>query len=151
MKPTGGYRRLFCGEPSFSRPDARDLSLDEIETRTRHLQRTFEFLDEAARLPNDVIDAIKPTVAVRRGDWWMASTPRGRRGRFFEAWSYGPDFLKISAPASDNPRIAPEFVDECRREHGEDYVRQEFECKFLESGVNLMAVDQVDRLVRGTH
>ena len=33
----------------------------------------FVFIDEAARIADEVIDAFIPVIAVRRGDVWMAS------------------------------------------------------------------------------
>ena len=62
----------------------------------------------------------------------MASTPRGKRGRFFEICAFGvegPDLLKVSVPASQNPRMDPAFVERVRREKGNDYANQEFECQ----------------------
>ena len=128
--------------------ESRIVGIASREEAGRGYTADLVFVDEAARIPDEAIDAIKPTIAVRRGDFWMASTPRGRRGRFFQAWTYseGPDLLKVSAPASENPRIPAEFVEECRLEHGDDYIDQEFECKFIENGVNLMSFDEVDRL-----
>jgi hypothetical protein len=80
----------------------------------------------------------------------MASTPRGRRGRFFEMWTYaaGPGLLRICAPSSENPRIDPSFIERARTEKGDDYVKQEFECEFVETGTNLMSLDQIDGLIR---
>ena len=121
------------------------------EEAVRSYTADLVFFDEAARIDDDVIDALEPALAVRNGDLWMASTPRGRRGRFFEAWSYGeegPDLLKVRVPASENPRITPSFVERIRREKGDDYARQEFDCEFVETGVNLMSLDDIDKLLR---
>lgn len=109
------------------------------------------FLDEAARIDDEVIDALEPALAVRKGDLWMASTPKGRRGRFFEVWTYGvegPELTKICVPASENPRMDMKFVEKARREKGEDFAGQEFGCQFVENGTNLMGLDSIDELVR---
>ena len=128
---------------------SRILGLASREAAGRGYTADFVLVDEAARIDDDVIDSFKPTILVKRGDWWMASTPKGRRGRFFQAWQHamGPDLLKVMVPASENPRIPVEFVEECRQEQGENFVRQEFECEFIENGTNLLSLDQVDRLV----
>ena len=112
----------------------------------------FVFVDEAARIPDAVIDGFDPTGAVRRADWWMASTPKGKRGRFWELWEYGeegPDLLKVRATVEENPRIDPKYLARVRREKGEDYMRQEFGCEFVETGVELLSLDAVDGLVIG--
>jgi Terminase large subunit, T4likevirus-type, N-terminal len=125
---------------------ARILGLAAREPAVRGYTADFVFLDEAARIHDDVIDALLPVVAVRDGDWWMASTPLGRRGRFYEMWEYadGEDILKISVPAAENPRISPEFIERARLERGDAYVRQEFGCEFVESGAFLLDRAQVD-------
>ena len=64
-------------------------------------------------------------------------------------WEYGEgaDLLKVRAPASENPRIDARFVERARREKGEQYVQQEFECEFVETGTNLMSLDDIDGLL----
>ena len=128
---------------------SRIIGIAAREAAGRGYTADLVFLDEAARIADEVIDAFKPTIGVKGGDWWMASTPRGRRGRFFELWTYGEgsDLLKVCAPASENPRLDPKFVEQCRKEYGEDYVRQEFGCEFVESGTYLMSLDQIDGLI----
>lgn len=124
------------------------LGIAAREEAVRSYTADFVFIDEAARIEDDVIDALEPAIAIRKGEWWMASTPRGRRGRFFEAWVYGegPDLLKVCVPASQNPRIDSQFVERVRREKGDDYAKQEFECEFIENGTNLMSLDHIDNL-----
>ncbi|HEY3739443.1 MAG TPA: terminase family protein [Bryobacteraceae bacterium] len=125
---------------------SRIVGLAAREQAVRGYTADFVFLDEAARIPDDVIDALLPVIAVRNGDWWMASTPNGRRGRFYEMWEYaeGADVLKIAAPGSENPRLPAGFVERARKERGEAYVRQEFECEFVENGTFLLDRPQVD-------
>jgi hypothetical protein len=125
---------------------SRIVGLAAREAAVRGYTADFIFLDEAARISDEVIDAFAPVIAVRKGDWWMASTPRGKRGRFWEIWAHGEgaDLLKVSAPASENPRIDPAFVEGLRRDKGEAYVRQEFECEFVENGTFLFSGDDID-------
>jgi len=125
---------------------SRIVGIAAREAAVRGYTADFVFLDEAARISDDVIDAFAPVIAVRKGDWWMASTPHGKRGRFWEIWTYGEgaDLLKVSAPASENPRIDPAFVEGLRREKGAQYIRQEFECQFEENGTFLLSGDDVD-------
>ena len=128
---------------------SRIVGIAAREAAVRGYTADFVFLDEAARIADEVIDAFAPVVAVLRGDWWMASTPRGKRGRFWEMWTYGegPDLMKVSAPASENPRIDPAFIEGLRRDKGDFYVQQEFGCEFVESGVYLLSLESIDGLM----
>ena len=122
----------------------RILGLAAREAAVRGYTADFVFLDEAARIPDEVMDAPLPVVAVRNGDWWMASTPMGRRGRFYETWEYGgPEILRVSATWRENPRLAAGFVEKVRKARGDAYVRQEFECQFVENGQFLLDKQQV--------
>jgi hypothetical protein len=118
------------------------------EGAVRSYTADFIFLDEASRIEDEVFDAILPATGIRKGDWWMASTPNGRRGRFYETWAYeeGPDMLKVSAPWTENPRLSPDFIDRVRSLRGDAYVQQEFECQFIEAGQNLVTLDHVKAL-----
>src|SRR5882757_194504 len=77
---------------------SRIVGIVAREAAVRGYTADFIFLDEAARMSDEVIDAFAPVIAVRKGDWWMASTPHGKRGRFWEIWTYGEgaDLLKVS-------------------------------------------------------
>src|SRR5450432_2399842 len=127
---------------------SRIIGIAAREAAVRGYTADFVFIDEAARIKDEVIDALTPVIAVLRGDVWIASTPKGKRGRFWEAWAYGQgeDLLKVSAPASENPRIDAALVEQCRAEKGEDYVRREFGCEFVENGVELMNLENVDSI-----
>jgi hypothetical protein len=124
---------------------SRIFAIAAREAAVRGYTADFVFLDEAARIEDDVIDAFAPVVAVRKGDWWMASTPLGKRGRFFEMWEYADagTVVKVRAPASENPRIDGEFIEQARRERGDQYVRQEYECEFVENGTHLLDREQI--------
>jgi len=128
---------------------ARLIGLASREEAVRGYTADFVFLDEAARIPDEVVDALLPVIAVRNGDWWMASTPLGRRGRFYEMWAHetGPDVLKVSAPWTQNPRLAPGYVERIRSIRGEAFVKQEFECQFVENGQFVFGDEQVNAVV----
>ena len=89
-------------------------------------------IDEAARVPDELYRSVRPMLAVSRGRLICLSTPHGRRGFFYEAWANGgDDWTRIEVPASQIPRITPEFLAEERRHLGSDsYYRQEYECSF---------------------
>ena len=56
--------------------------------------------------------------------------------------------MKVSAPVSENPRIEASFVEKMRRDKGDQYVRQEFECEFEENGTYLLSGEDVDGVFR---
>jgi Terminase large subunit, T4likevirus-type, N-terminal len=96
--------------------------------------------DEAAFVDDEVATAIRPMLAVSRGQLILMSTPFGRRGHFFDTWqSGGHAWQRISVPASDCPRISPEFLKQERESMSEWRFRQEYMCEFVET------VDQVFR------
>ncbi len=84
-------------------------------------------IDEAARVPDDLYRAVRPMLAVSGGRLICMSTPFGKRGFFYEAWTKGGDsWQRIEVPARAIPRIAASFLDEERRELGETAFRQEY-------------------------
>jgi hypothetical protein len=88
-------------------------------------------IDEAARVPDDLYRTVRPMLAVSNGRLICLSTPHGRRGFFYDAWmAPGDAWTRIQVPARDIPRITPEFLAEERRELGDSYFRQEYECSF---------------------
>jgi len=88
-------------------------------------------IDEAARVPDDLYYSVRPMLAVARGRTVLLSTPYGKRGFFYETWSNGgPTWHRIEVPASQVPRIAPEFLEDERRILGESWFRQEYCCSF---------------------
>lgn len=90
-------------------------------------------LDEAARIPDELLVATSPMRAVSKGRMIALSTPLGRRGWFYEAWNgEGADWRKIRATACDCPRIKPQTLDSERRILGERMFKQEYECSFEE-------------------
>jgi hypothetical protein len=93
-------------------------------------------LDEAARVPDMMYDAVRPMLAVSNGDLWLMSTPFGKRGFFYEEWTGSdPDWVRITATAEQCPRISQKFLEKERRKVSDAWFRQEYLCEFtLESG-----------------
>src|SRR5262245_23835619 len=128
-----------------NRPDAR-LTADELElgNKSRILclpcrEETIRgyahvdllVIDEAARVPDLLYRALRPMLAGPDGRLICLSTPYGRRGFFYEAWANGgADWKRIEVPASQVPRIKPEFLAEERRQTSASWFRQEYECSF---------------------
>ena len=88
-------------------------------------------IDEAARVPDVLYRALRPMLAVSRGRLVCLSTPFGRRGFFYRAWSdIEAAWQRIEVTWRQCPRIDTAFIDEERRALGDAWVRQEFECSF---------------------
>jgi len=69
------------------------------------------------------------------------STPHGKRGFFYDAWTRGPHWARISVKATDCPRIPRAFLDEQRRSMGDRWYRQEYLCEFHDSETQLISED----------
>jgi hypothetical protein len=90
--------------------------------------------DEAAFVRDDFNTAIRPMLATTRGQLLLMSTPFGKRGHFYEAWERGGDvWARTSIPATQCPRISPEFLARERAALGDWRFRQEYLCEFVES------------------
>ena len=102
-------------------------------------------IDEASRVHDGMYKALRPMLAVGRGDLWLMSTPWGRRGFFYENWVRGGDeWMRVSVPATECERIDAEFLEEERAAAGSAWFRQEYLCEFTDAGVGLFAYDMVE-------
>jgi hypothetical protein len=88
-------------------------------------------LDEAAYINDALYTALRPMLAVGRGRLVMLSTPNGKHGAFYDAWSSNSsDWRRIEVKAEQCPRISPDFLAEERRVLGDMLFGQEYECQF---------------------
>lgn len=77
-------------------------------------------IDEAARVDDELYFGVTPMLAVGGGDLWLLSTPYGKRGFFYDTWAKGgAEWLRISVPVTECPRIPKSFVEEQRRVQGD--------------------------------
>lgn len=105
-------------------------------------------VDEAAKVPDELYLTVRPMIAVSRGDIWMLSTPKGRRGFFYQTWQFGgPEWTRIAVPATECPRIPAEFLEKEAAE-GKRRFREEYLCEFLGSEESLFEEDVVRSLIR---
>ena len=86
-------------------------------------------LDEAARVEDELLAAIRPMLATSQGRLIALSTPFGKRGFFYEAWHGGESWHRVRVPASECPRITKEFLDEELRELGAQRFAEERMCR----------------------
>jgi len=88
--------------------------------------------DEAARVLDDLYNAVRPMLAVSNGRHVVMSTPFGKRGHFYKIWSEERDLWQwYEIPAEQCPRISPEFLAEEKRTN--PWFEQEYHCRFMET------------------
>jgi len=91
-------------------------------------------IDEAARVPEEMYEAVRPMLAVADGALWLMSTPNGKRGFFWEAWDHGKEpWERISVPAAECPRISKKFLANERLALGERAYAQDYLCEFTDT------------------
>jgi hypothetical protein len=101
--------------------------------------------DEAARIEDDLMAAIRPMMATVDGSLLMLSTPAGKRGAFFTAWTEGTGWQRTRVPADQCPRLPAWFLDEEKRELGDLMYRQEYLLEFLDDGLACFPVELVEK------
>lgn len=100
--------------------------------------------DEAARVKDELNAAIRPMLAISHGQILMMSTPFGKRGHFFNAWEKGGDaWSRTRVPWYECPRISPDFIEAERQELGEYWIKQEYECEFIQTMDQIFSYDLV--------
>ena len=86
-------------------------------------------VDEAARLPNDLIAALRPMRARQpHARLAMLSTVWSRTDPFWTAWSGGnPNWIRLEATVNTEPTLfTPEYLEQERCELGEDAFAREY-------------------------
>ena len=112
---------------------SRVVSLPGSEKTNVGYSATLLVIDEAARTPSALVEALLPTVAVTGGSIIALTTPAGSRGWFYELWTQ-PDVEKLwerfEITADECPRITEEIIEEARMTRGPRHVAQEYFCSF---------------------
>lgn len=117
---------------------SRIVSLPSSETTIRGYSNVSMIIeDEAATVPDELYQACTPMLAVSNGSYIQLSTPRGKRGHFFDAWE-SSSWKKIRITAADVPRIPPEFLVSERDNLGSRMYEQEYGCILLDDGSGTM-------------
>ncbi len=103
-------------------------------------------VDEASRVSDELIFAIKPMLAVSGGDILMLSTPWGKRGQFFETWENGgAAWHRTKVTAYDCPRISSEWLEQERLSIPEHVFRSEYLVEFVETSDQVFSYDDISR------
>lgn len=119
---------------------SRAIALPATEHTVRGFSSVSAFiLDEAAMIPRKLYRAVRPMLAMSRGEISLLSTPKGKTGFFWEAWEkaqVGHIWSPFSVTWRDVTRYDPEFIAEEQEEHGDAWFRQEYGVEFLEETVD---------------
>jgi phage FluMu gp28-like protein len=145
FRTTMGFYARLEGVPKLTLESAlraqfsngsRIVSLPGSEKTTRGYSRaTLIVVDEAARIEDTLMGALRPMLATSEGGgkFVMLSTPAGKRGEFYKYWSEGgEDWHRVEVPASACPRISPEFLAEELRQLGQQRFDEEYGLAWLD-------------------
>jgi hypothetical protein len=102
-------------------------------------------LDEASRVEDALMAALRPMMATVNGSLIALTTPAGKRGWFYEAWIGDASWHRVKVSASKCPRLSKEFLGEELRELGPMMFRQEYELEFLDDAEAMFPVELVER------
>jgi putative intracellular protease/amidase len=107
-------------------------------------------LDEAAVMSDKFYQSVRPMLAVSHGTLILASSPRGKRGFFWENWKKKDDadsaWKFFKATADDCPRIEKKFLEDELAALGQDWYEQEYYCRFLETAGGLFTDDMISAI-----
>lgn len=123
---------------------SRIVSLPGSERTVRGYSAVSHLIvDEAARVEDELYYSIRPMLAVSGGSLWMMSTPYGKRGVFHDEYVNGSGWERYEVPATEIPRITPEFLEEERLTLGPWRYRQEYLCQFEETEEALFSYEDM--------
>ena len=102
--------------------------------------------DEASRIPDPLLAAVRPMMAVNRDAAFVAlTTPAGKSGFFYDIWhSLDPSWTRIKVSALDCPRISPEFLEEERRTLGQTAFESEYGLIFHDDAMAAFPSDVIN-------
>jgi hypothetical protein len=137
----GLYRRLD-GVPEITEESvlrstlsngSRIVALPGSERTVRgYAAASLVIIDEAARVEDDLIAAVRPMLATSQGRLIALSTPAGKRGWFYEAWTGDDSWHRVKVAATECPRISQAFLDEELRELGAQRFSEEYQLAWID-------------------
>ena len=103
-------------------------------------------VDEASRVADALMAAVRPMLAVSGGRLLALSTPFGTRGWWYQAWEHGgATWERVKVTALECPRISPEFLEEERGTLGEWWYLQEYMCRFMDAQTAAFRREDIDQ------
>ena len=124
---------------------SRIVSLPGVEDTARGYSGVrLLIIDEAARVADELYYSIRPMIAVSGGSLIGLSTPWGRRGWLYKAWTEGEGWQRVCIPAEQCPRISQAFLDEERRTLPPLWYASEYLCQFVDTIDQYFRTEDVD-------
>jgi cytochrome c-type biogenesis protein CcmE len=120
-------------------------ALPAVERTTRGYSVDLLIVDEAAAVPDMDYHGILPALIATRGEQVLLSTPRGKRGFFWELWHSDDGWQRIMVRSNEVERIRPEDLEVFRQTMPEQFFRQEFYCEWLDTEGALFGYDDIER------
>jgi hypothetical protein len=110
--------------------------------------------DEAAWIPQTLIEAVRPMLGVSNGRLVLLGTLWFTTGWFYEAWedsaNPGSQWTRTKIPATECPRLTPEFLEEERRSMPESVFMREYMCEATDIDGSIFARETIDAAVNET-
>ncbi len=104
--------------------------------------------DEASRIPDALMAAVRPMLAVSGGQLIALSTPWGKRGWWYEAWEHGGTvWQRTKITAYECPRITPEFLEEERSQLPPLWFNSEYLCRFEDTVNQVFVTDDIEAAI----
>lgn len=123
---------------------SRIVSLPGTEATVRSFSAaSLLIVDEAARVPDALIFALRPMLAVSGGRLVALSTPFGRRGWFAEEWHDGEEWERHSITARDVPRIPAAFLAAEERALPWQVFASEYLCQFVDDAASVFRYEDI--------
>ncbi|HET6661866.1 MAG TPA: terminase family protein [Rubrobacter sp.] len=126
-------------------------ALPAVERTTRGYSVDLLVVDEAAAVPDQDYHGILPALIATRGEQVLLSTPRGKRGFFWEIWQNesvtvtgSSDWQRVMVHSDEVDRIRPEDLKIFRSTMPEQFFEQEFYCEFLDTEGGLFSYDDIE-------
>lgn len=109
---------------------------------------TLIVLDEAARIADELLAAVRPMLATSNGRLIALSTPRGKSGWFYTSWHDDSEtWHRVRVSAEMCPRISKGFLEEELRELGEQRFQEEYNLAFIEDGDQVIRDEFFNRAI----
>ena len=102
-------------------------------------------VDEAAKVPDAMYEAVRPMGVVVNGDVWLMSTPWLATGFFYDAWENGgPRWARFAVKATECPRIPAAYLEEQRSEMPGWAFRREYMAEFVRDDLSAFDAEVVE-------
>ena len=124
---------------------SRVIALPASESGIRCFTAAMVILDEAARLPEPIVAAVRPMLAVSGGKLVALSTAFAKSGFFYEQWTGPEAWERVRVSAGACPRIGREFLEEERRTLGDRWYAMEYLCEFGDDAAAVFSTADIER------